>query len=85
MVEDRNAQLAREHGQKAEDYTKQAGQHTASAASTVGHDIRAAGEQAAEAAKYVGARCGVVAPCCSLGDLPPQKSFQVHKCWLGMM
>ena len=57
MVEDKNAKLAREHYEKAEDYTKQAGQHTASAASTVGHDLRAAGEQIAEASKYIGSRC----------------------------
>lgn len=59
MVEDKNAKLAREHYEKAEDYTKQAGQHTASAASTVGHDLRAAGEQIAEASKYIGSRCSL--------------------------
>jgi hypothetical protein len=48
MVEDKNVRLAREHGERAEDYAKQAGQHTASAASTVGHDLRAAGEQVVE-------------------------------------
>ena len=57
MVEDRNSKLAKEHYEKAEDYTKQAGQHTASAASTVGHDLRAAGEQLAEAGKSIGSRC----------------------------
>ncbi len=51
-----DAKMATHHAQKAEDAVNQAGQHAASAASTVGHDIRQAGHQAAEAARYIGDR-----------------------------
>ena len=48
---------AKEHWNKSKDNAHEAGQHAASAASTVGHDFRAAAGEAAEAGKYAARRC----------------------------
>ena len=49
---------AKEHWNRCKDDVHEAGQHAASAASTVGHDFRAAAGEAAEAGKYAARRCG---------------------------
>ena len=48
---------AREHWNKSKSDADEAGQHAASAAKTVGHDLRAAADQAAQAGKYAVGRC----------------------------
>jgi len=47
---------AREHWNKSKDDANAAGQHAASAASTIGHDVRAAAGEAAQAGKYAAGR-----------------------------
>ena len=56
LTAEEQRQQAREHLHKASDDTAKAGQHAASAAQTVGHDLRSAADQAGQAASHMGRR-----------------------------